>query len=55
MSRFVASVIGDRFKDNVVESARFYAMFGHALANGGFVAYATKYMVNREFLVPSFP
>jgi hypothetical protein len=46
MSRFVSSVIGDRFKDNVLESARLYAMVGNALANAAFVAYATKFKVS---------
>jgi len=46
MSRFVSSVLGNKLQSNVLESSKFYAMLGHALANAGFVAYATKYKYN---------
>ena len=46
MSRFVSSVLGNRLQANVLESAKFYAMLGHALANAAFVEYATRYKVN---------
>jgi hypothetical protein len=49
MSRFVSSVIGDRLKSSVLESAKLYAMFGHAIANTGFVEYTTKYKVYITF------
>jgi hypothetical protein len=43
----VSTVIGDRFKDKILESAKFYAMINHALANAGQLEYKTKYAVSK--------
>jgi hypothetical protein len=37
--------MGDRFKDDILESAKFCTMLNYGVANGGFMAYKTKYTV----------
>ena len=39
-------MIGNKFNNNILDSAKLFAMLNYGIANGGFVAYKTKYAVS---------
>jgi hypothetical protein len=41
-TRIANAVIGQSLKDNVLESAKFYAKFNYALANAGIASWHAK-------------
>jgi hypothetical protein len=47
LNRFAGSIIGDKYKDHIHTSAKYYGMINYALANAGFIAYLTKYSVSQ--------
>lgn len=49
-NRFASLIVRDRFNDDVLGSAKFYAMVNYGIANGGFMAYTTKYAVSNNIV-----